>query len=165
MEKLGIEPIQLLAQIINFTIMLVILTKFLYKPVLKTLEERKKKIEEGVSNAEEMQKKLEEIEQRKTKVEGKAIEEAKKIIENAKKQAKKVEAEIIKEAEKKAKDIIARNKKELEVEREKMQTELKDQTIVIASAIAEKVLRQALDEENHKNVIDKKIKQLFKLKK
>ena len=54
MEKLGIEPILLLTQVINFTILVVVLTKFLYKPILKMLDERKKKIEEGLTLSREM---------------------------------------------------------------------------------------------------------------
>jgi len=48
MEKLGIEPSLLLAQIINFAIIVVVLSKLLYKPILSMLEKRKREIEESL---------------------------------------------------------------------------------------------------------------------
>ena len=56
MENIGIEPYQLLTQVINFALMIFILTKLLYKPILKGLEERKKKIEEGLEKFREIDK-------------------------------------------------------------------------------------------------------------
>ncbi|MBI2593944.1 F0F1 ATP synthase subunit B, partial [Candidatus Daviesbacteria bacterium] len=62
MEKIlsdfGVQPVLLLAQIVNFLVLLWILNKLLYKPVLKVLEERKAKIEKGLKNAEEIEKRL-----------------------------------------------------------------------------------------------------------
>ena len=54
MEKLGIELTQILTQIFNFTLMVFLLTKLLYKPVIKKLEERKAKIAEGLAYTEKM---------------------------------------------------------------------------------------------------------------
>ncbi|MCL4338932.1 hypothetical protein M1271_04545, partial [Patescibacteria group bacterium] len=59
MEKLGVEPFQLLTQLFNFFLMVFILTKFLYKPITKKLEERKKKIEEGLEYADRMKSEME----------------------------------------------------------------------------------------------------------
>ena len=54
MDKLGIEPVMLLTQVINFLVLVILLTKFLYKPILKLIDERRKKIEEGLQLAQEM---------------------------------------------------------------------------------------------------------------
>ena len=43
MEQLGIEPLQLITQILNFAVLVFFLNKYLYKPILNTLETRKKK--------------------------------------------------------------------------------------------------------------------------
>jgi len=55
---------QIIFQIINFTILLLLLKKFLYKPILKILKQRAQKIEEGIEAAEksiEERDKLEEL--------------------------------------------------------------------------------------------------------
>src|SRR3989338_9157846 len=58
MDKIGVEPVALLTQIINFLLMVLILSKILYKPILKMLDERKKKIEEGLKYTAKMLKAL-----------------------------------------------------------------------------------------------------------
>ena len=45
-KQFGINPILLAAQVVNFIVLLFIFKKLLYKPILKVLDERKKKIEE-----------------------------------------------------------------------------------------------------------------------
>ena len=52
-KNFGVEPVLLVAQIINFLIILFILKKFLYKPVLDTLKKREDSIKEGLKQAEE----------------------------------------------------------------------------------------------------------------
>ncbi len=68
MEKLGIDPVMLVTQIINFAILAFILTKFLYKPILKLLDERQKKIAEGLELSQKMKLKEEEIQKEKEPV-------------------------------------------------------------------------------------------------
>lgn len=163
MEKLGIEPIQLLTQTFNFLVLVFILGKFLYKPILKKLEERRKKIEEGLQYTEKMKKALEENEKKRQEIINKAKDEARTIVEEGKKTGKKVEAEIIEKAHKEAKEIVERGGKELELERQQMEKQLKTDTIEIAEAFTMKILSEVLDKDNQEKIIDKKIKQFASL--
>jgi len=61
MNGLGIDWQLLIAEIINFVILLLILKRFLYKPFLRLLEQRRVKIEEGIKKAEEAEKSLQKI--------------------------------------------------------------------------------------------------------
>lgn len=163
MEKLGIEPIQLLTQTFNFLVLVFILGKFLYKPILKKLEERRKKIEEGLQYTEKMKKALEENEKKRQEIINKAKDEARTIVEEGKKTGKKVEAEIIEKAHKEAKEIVERGGKELELERQQMEKQLKIDTVEIAEAFTMKILSEVLDKDNQEKIIDKKIKQFASL--
>ncbi|MCL5798272.1 MAG: F0F1 ATP synthase subunit B, partial [Patescibacteria group bacterium] len=98
MEKLGVEPFQLLTQLFNFFLMVFILTKFLYKPITKKLEERKKKIEEGLEYADRMKSEMEKSDKKRQDVIDRAKLDAKKIVEEAKKEGRKLEAEIVEKA-------------------------------------------------------------------
>ena len=51
-ESFGIQPTLLLAQIVNFLIILFLLQKFFYKPIFKMFEDRKKRIEESLKSAD-----------------------------------------------------------------------------------------------------------------
>jgi F-type H+-transporting ATPase subunit b len=162
MDKLGIEPFQLITQIFNFSVMVVVLTKLLYKPILKVLEERKKKIEEGLQYAEKMKEEAEKNEKARQEVINKAKEEARKIVEEGKKTGRKLEAEIVERAQKDAKAILTKGRKEIEIEKAIMEKDLQHQTIEISTSLVEAVLRNALDISNQKKIIDKKIQELAK---
>ncbi len=82
--QFGFEPILFFAQIVNFFVIFFILKKFLYKPMLKMLEERKQRIAEGLKNAEEAEKHLQETLIKEEQIVKKAQEEARKMIEEAK---------------------------------------------------------------------------------
>lgn len=162
MEKLGIDPTMLITQIINFTIMVVILTKFLYKPILKMLDERKKKIEDGLELAEKMKLKEEELQKEKEKILDQAKEEGQKIIEEYKNRAKKAELEIIMAANNESAEIKEKAKNELGREREKMQDDLQKQVLSIALAMTKTVVDQILDKNAQSDLIEKKLKLLEK---
>ncbi len=162
MEKLGIEPVQLLTQAINFTIMMVILTKFLYGPITRALDQRKKKIAEGLAAAEKMKLEAEKMEKKKDEILGRARDEARQIVEASKTEGKRVEAEIIEKAHKEAGDIIEKGKKDLVSERSEMERALKDETVTLAKSMAQKVLEDSLTSKEQKAILDKKIHTIVK---
>ncbi len=162
MEQLGIEPIQLLTQVFNFTVMAVVLTYFLYKPILKALADRRKKIEEGLAYTEKAKTEAEKTETKRLEVIARAKEEAAIIVEEAKKSAKLVESEIIAKAHEEAKAIVAKGKSDIETERADMERKLKNEMIAIASAIAGKAISQSLTAKDHKAIIDRRIKAMAK---
>ena len=103
LEKFGVEPILLIAQIVNFLIILFILKKFLYKPVLDLLNKRKITIKEGLAQAEEARLKLEKV-----------IIEEKQILKNAQLQARKIVEDSRQEALDSAREIQEEGKKQTE---------------------------------------------------
>ena len=108
MENLGIQPISLLLQSINFLLLLLILKKFLYKPILKVLADRKKKIEEGLSYSDKMKSEFEKSEKKRDEILVRARSDGKTIIEEAKRAAKKREEELLEKAQREAQEIIAK---------------------------------------------------------
>jgi len=158
MENIGIEPVYLITQIINFGIIVFILTKLLYRPILSMLEKRRLKIEEGLTMAEEMKKDTLKAEEKRNAYLAKARVEAKEIVDDAKKMAGQKEAEILKEAQAEASQIIERAKKEIDVERGEMEKTLKKQMIVIAAQMAEKIIADSLSSSDHEKIIAKKAK-------
>lgn len=163
MEQLGIEPVQLLTQVLNFVIMVVLLTKFLYKPVMQKLEERRKKIEEGLLYTEKMKKEMEELDKKRQEVIDKAKEEAKRIIEEGKKSAKSVEKAIIEKAHQEAAAILEKGEAELKLSRRQMESSIKVQTVDIAQNIVKKLLEDILTTSDQQKIIDKKIKEIARL--
>ncbi len=163
MEQLGIQPFQLGTQVLNFLIMVFLLSKFLYKPILKALEERKKKIQEGLEYTQKMKEEVEKSEKKRQEIISQAKEEAKKIVEDGKKAGKKLEEEIIVKAHTEAGAILGKAREEIEREKSEMEKDLRSQTVEIAQSWVEAVLGKVLGEKAQKTLINQKIEDLSKL--
>lgn len=162
MEQLGVEPVQLATQVFNFVVMAILLTRFLYKPILKALKDRRDKIAEGLAYTEKAQKEAEKTEKRREEILADAKEEAAGIIEDAKKSGKLQEAEIIARSHEEAKTIIEKGRADIVMEREHMQKSVRDQMTDVAAAIAAKAIESTLTGSQHRIVIGKKIRMIAK---
>ncbi len=104
LESLGINPTFLLSQIVNFTILFILLRLLLYKPVLNALEQRRARLEKGLQDAEAAKKALENAEAERQRILDEARAEAQKLraeaVQQAEQAAAKVKADAQAEAEK-----------------------------------------------------------------
>lgn len=146
LDQFGIKPILLLAQIVNFIILLLILKKFLYKPLLKILEERKEKIAESIKNAEAIEKRLEEIEASRDKKMEAAAKEYKKIVDEAMTSANQIIAESHEKALEQTKKMIAKSENEMALEREKLHQEIRKELAELVALGLEKTAKKTLTE-------------------
>jgi F-type H+-transporting ATPase subunit b len=144
MENLGINPISIGAQIINFLILLVIFVKFLYKPLLSLLEKRQKEIDKGLKLTKDMEVKQEEFLKKQQEVLAKARSDGRTIVQQAVEEAKeKQKAMIEEEREAFAKDR-ERLMEELKIEKASVLEEAKRRSVDIAVLINEKMLKNKL---------------------
>jgi len=137
-HQLGIDWKLLVAQGVNFFVLLVVLTVFVYRPLVRLMEERRKKIEFGLKGAEEAEKRLGEIEEIKTKKIAEADKEAVGIIGSAEKKAGLRVTEILAEADKKASSILVEAEKTSE---HKKQEELEKLAKEANSLIKEAIIK------------------------
>lgn len=103
----GIDWKLLLVQAINFGLLLVILWRFLYTPILRMIDERQRKIEEGVRAAEEAEKRLAAAAGEGQAIVTKASRVAEGMVVLARTRAEEKGGEILKSAEEKAEAILA----------------------------------------------------------
>lgn len=136
----GIDWKVLLAQSVNFGVLLVGLTYFLYKPILKLLEERQKIIAKGVKDAEEAGKKAQEIEAKKGEILAQAARDAESAVSRGVTEGKTERAQIIERAQSQSDSIL--NDAKLQAEELKRQALLASEKEVAKTAIlaAEKIL-------------------------
>lgn len=123
--EFGVKPILLAAQIINFLILLFLLKKFLYGPILKILDERKKKIAESIANAEQIKQELMETQAAREKKLEQAAREAEKIIEEAVISANQIIDEAHQKAQADIAKMIAKSEAQMATERDKLHQEIK----------------------------------------
>jgi len=96
-DALGIEWPLLLAQVVNFLMLIVLLRMFLYKPVLNMLNARKERIAQSMKDAERVSAAAREAEQEKAKV-----------LEQARREAQEIRVQATRDAEKIAQDVRSR---------------------------------------------------------
>ena len=159
MESLGIDVKLLLAQVINFLVLFVILKKFLYKPILKVLDERKKKIEDSLANAEKINKELVKLEEEKAKILKVAQTEAVKLIAEEKKFAEEQKEKIIEEAKMKAVEEVAKGNVLAKQELEKAKKELREEVLKLTEVMTRKVLSRGLSDQEKHELIKKAIEE------
>lgn len=160
MDKLGIEPSLLLAQVVNFTIIVFVLTKLLYKPILAALEKRRKEIEEGLALTEKMRIEDEKLKEKRAKLLDQAREEAQAIIAEAKKQAKEQERLIVEEANLESRAIVEKGRAEVVNLQEAMGKDVRSQAIALAVAMAKRLLSSVLTAEDKDKILEKHIKDI-----
>lgn len=138
--ELGIEWRLLLTQGVNFFVLLAVLTVFAYRPLLKLLEERRKKIEFGLAGAEEARRRLAEIDAEKQKTLAAAEREAVGRIEEAEREAKVRAAQLTRQADEKAAAILEDAAKTAERQRRTALAELEREAAgLIKSALVSTV--------------------------
>jgi len=163
--SLGINLPLLVVFIINFIVLFVLLRLFLYKPVLKMLDERAKRTKDAMDLAEETKKEFEQAKGEVQKQIEKGRQEAQAIIAQALQTGEKLREESREEATKQAQAIVDRTRAELESEREKISQDLRREFVDIAVLAAEKVIKETLDKEKHRKLIEETLQQSTVLKK
>jgi len=160
LETFGVQPILLLAQVVNFTILLLLLKKIAYKPIMKVLDERKHKIETSVRQSEEVVKKLAETESRQKEIIGRAEKESSRIIEETKLAAKKLQEETIANTNIKIEETIIRGKEAIKLEREKMVSEVKSDMADLVAETTKKILGKTLTSKDNEELVKKSLNEL-----
>lgn len=148
----------LIAQMVNFSIVLFVLYKFAYGPLTKVMADRTERIEKGLKDAETANKKLLETEEREKEILGKARKEAQAIIESAGLSAEKNKEDILNEAKRRSEEIVANTQKQLEAEKVKMIGEIKSEIADLVVAATGKVIDEKMDKKKDEEIIEKAIK-------
>jgi F-type H+-transporting ATPase subunit b len=163
--SLGINLPLLVVFIINFIVLFVLLRLFLYKPVLKMLDERAQRTKEGMELAEATKKEYEQAKGEVQKQIEKGRQETQAIIAQAMQVGERLKEESRQEAAKQAQTIIDRTRTELETERDKIVEDLRREFVDISIAAAEKVIKETLDREKHRKLIEETLRESVTLKK
>jgi F-type H+-transporting ATPase subunit b len=162
LDKLGIDWRLLIAQLINFLILVLILYKFLYKPVLKMLDGRKEKIEKGLRDAEQLGVELEKTKELQAAEIQKAKQEARAIVEEAEKRAEAAGMETKSKTKAEVEKLITVAKNQMIEEKIKMMAEVKKEAAELVIAVAEKVVGKIIDAKAQKNLIEETLREADK---
>jgi F-type H+-transporting ATPase subunit b len=160
LHEFGVNPILLVAQIINFLIIAYVLKRFAYKPILKLLEDRKKTIEQGIKQAEEARILLEQANEKETALLKNAQSTAKKMQEEAKKQSEEIMRKTEENAKERTEQMLLEAKAKIEQETKDAEKRLEKHTTELAMAFLQKAVSELFTPADQKAVLEKAVKQM-----
>lgn len=158
LEKLGVDWKLLLAQAVNFLVLLWVLKRFAYKPILKALEARTNKIEQGLKDAQASQAKLQGVIEEEKKILAAAREEARSILIEAEANAKKRDAMMLDETKQKIDRMIVETDKHLSEKQAKLLREAKEELAETVLLVTKKVLGDKVDASIDAEIIKQSLK-------
>jgi len=165
LEELGISLPILLAQIINFAILLGLLYLVAYKPIMRMLDERSRRIKESMEQTELIKQQAERAEEEVKKQLEAASKEGMEIITRAMHTGEEVRQKAQQEAKQDAETLITRARVEIQRERDGAIDELRREFADLTIMAAEKVIEKSLDKQTHRQLIDKVLEESTTLKK
>ena len=156
-EFVSIAPWTMIFTWINLIILVLVMKKLLFKPVLNILEQRENEVSSMYEKAEQAQKNAEALESDYTEKLSLAKEEAARIVKDASREALLKGEEIVSEAQHKA--AAALKKAETEIEREKKAAvnEIKSDIASMAVSIAQKVIEKDINESDYERLVEEYI--------
>jgi F-type H+-transporting ATPase subunit b len=154
LDALGINLPQLIAQIVNFTILLIVLKLVLYKPILKMLDERKQRIAEGLNAAEIARAEATEAQANIEAQLVQARQQGQEVVAGAQQIADRIQADAREQANRDREVALERARSEINLERDRAISELRGEFADLTVSAAERVINQSLDRQGHTRVID-----------
>jgi F-type H+-transporting ATPase subunit b len=159
LEALGINLPVLIAQVINLALLFAALYFLLFKRFLKTMEERKQRIQQGLEKAERaqeewtraeavFQERMEQVEQERQAIIAQAREEAERLRAEAVGQARE-------EAREEARRTLAQEREAFEAQRQQAVADMRSQVVDLVLAATRKVVEESIDERMQRRLIDR----------
>ncbi len=160
--KLGIDWRLLVANTITFFLVLWLLRKFAYGPLLSVMDKRRKTIDEGLDQAKQAQEELASITKEKEKVLEAARNESLTMIQTAQKDAEARKQDIMTKASDEAQALLAKTRQQLGQEKQQMLDQAKGELAGLVVAATSKVISGQLDEKLQHKLAEQAIKEVSK---
>lgn len=160
-KALGIDGRILLAQLFNFSILVFVLWRFAYKPVLNILEERRSKVNKGLDDAEAAAERLRLAEEESKQILIQARQSASQLIEKAQQQAELRQQEIVKKAEEDIGVMMEKERAKIKAEKDSSLAQLKGELSGLVLLSLKRFLTEDLDDKRDQEVIKRVIKDLI----
>jgi len=150
--------------IVTFLVLVFLLAKFAWKPLLAALEARRQLIAKAVDDAEKTRKELERVRQESLGILAKTRVEAEGILSRSRADAEAFREEMRQKAIVDANAIVKRAEKEIQLETNRAVEQLRRESVDLSLAIATKLLQRNVTKDDNVALIDETIKQIDTMK-
>ncbi|BAV58972.1 hypothetical protein AGMMS49929_09840 [Endomicrobiia bacterium] len=159
-QKFGLEAKLFLFQLINFLIIVFILKKFLFAPLKKILDERKRKIEQSLQDAENAKIVLENASEEKKNILAKAKSSADTLMATVKVSIKETKEKAVIEAKQRSEQIIDEAKQKAATEFESMNKKIGKISVDISGKVMSKVLSDLFTETEKQKLMSRALEKI-----
>ena len=160
LQTLGINWSLLLAQIINFGIIALILAKFVYKPVLRVIDDRREATKRAMQDVKDIEQQKRDSESLRLEQLRALEDESKQILEKARHHAQVIQEEMINKAQHEATMVLERARKQLEQERQDALVSLQGVAGSMIVRMTEKILEREFGPGDQKRLLETVQKEL-----
>lgn len=157
---LQLEPGMIIWTWVTFLVLLYVLKKFGWKPLLNMVEERENRIAESLKRAEEARMEAEKLLEEQDRQLAKTQEEVQAMLKESRLMAEKVRNDIIEKAREDANKLMERARRDIEKERQMALMSLRNQVADLVVQATSKLIQVSLDEDKHRELIDEYIQRL-----
>jgi F-type H+-transporting ATPase subunit b len=157
-NPLDIQTGPILWTIINFTLLLVLLRAVAWKPIVKALETRESSINDALNRAEKAKGEAERVLAENQKALQRAEEESQKVLRDSREYAERLHSEATLKAQEEGRRILEQARHEIERSKQQALNELRGEVASLAVGGAERILRDTLDGDRQKRLVDEYLK-------
>lgn len=155
---IGLDAQAFLFQVINFGILLFLLARFAYRPILKVLEERRQVIEESLRNAQEITGQKQQLEVEKQAILRAASGRAQEIIGQSEERADGIIQQAEEAALRQADDVLQRAEAQIKQEVSVVKGQIRREAIGLVALATERIIKQKMDSQKDQALIREALK-------
>lgn len=157
---LGLNVDIFIAQLVNFLLVMLVMWKFAYTPLMKMLDDRSARIEKSMKDAEHVEKRVAALEDERKTIVAEARKEAATIVEMARNDAEALKTELVEKSKREVERVIVHGKAQLKSEQEAMMREARKELVEIAVAATKKILSETIDEKKSASLAEEVVRKM-----
>ena len=155
-----VEPGLFIWTILVFVVLLTLLKKFAWGPLLAALEERQEGIRKSLDDAAQARKELEQVQSDAEAILVKARAESDSILSETRSDAAKVRDDLRQQAQNEAQSIVQNAERQIQLETDRAVLQIREEAVELSLSIASKLIRRNLTKEDNQALIDEALKQV-----
>tara|TARA_B100001123_G_scaffold444354_1_gene592941 strand:+ start:8617 stop:9111 length:495 start_codon:yes stop_codon:yes gene_type:complete len=146
--------------IATFLVLLFLLAKFAWKPLLQALESRQEMIKKSLNDAERAKQELEEVQLESNRIVAQARSEAETIIATSRSEGAKLREDLREKAQSEAQSIVSNAEQQIQQERDRALSQIREEAVDVSLSVASKLIQRNLSKEDNEKIIEEALKQV-----
>ena len=155
-----VDPGLFIWTILTFLVLLGLLAKFAWKPLLEALEKRHEMIKNSLDDAEKAKQELERLQGESKQIISEARVEAQSIVARSRSEAEKLKGELRQKAKEEAESIVRNAERRIQLETDKALSEIRSGVVDRSLLVASKLIKKNLSKEDNQSLIEESLKQI-----